>query len=230
MFNEKMKRILFSLGCTPFLITSFGAPAASLIATSAAIHFSSDVETIATDEVTEVVDQKEFHELVKPLADLISKGEGDYNAVNRGWAGDTPGGIKRLTGSSFAGFTVRQVMGMQNRWIYAVGRYQFIPKTLRYAVAMNPDVSLDDKFTPEVQDRLFATLIEHKRPAVGAYIRGEHTNLGWALDELAREWASVEYRYGRGYYDHIGGNRAHISRHSAAEALNTVRTNYTSEA
>lgn len=163
-----------------------------------------------------------FHEVVRPLADLIAKGEGDYNAVNRGYAGDTPQGIKGLTGSSFAAFTVGEVIDMQKNWLYAVGRYQFIPKTLRFAVNVS-EVRLTDKFTNETQDKLFAALLDHKRPSVGAYIRGHHDFLGWALDDLAREWASVEFRRGRGYYDHIGGNRAHISRAEAAECLKELR-------
>lgn len=182
-------------------------------------------EVVVTEEVP-VVEPLKFHELVKPLGDLISRGEGDYNAVNRGWAGDTPGGIKRLTGSSFAGFTVRQVIDMQRGWLYAVGRYQFIPRTLRFAVSRS-DVRMTDKFTNETQDKLFAALLIHKRPAIGAYIRGEHNSVNRALDALAREWASVEYRYGRGYYDHIGGNRASISRVEAHDILVAVRAEVT---
>ena len=169
---------------------------------------------------------KQFHEVVVPLADLISKGEGDWNAVNRGYAGDTPGGIQRLTGKTFENFTVGQVMDMQKNWLYAVGRYQFIPKTLRFAVRMS-DVSELDMFTPETQNKLFAALLQYKRPAVAAYIRGDHDYQGWALNELAKEWASIEYRYGRGYYDHIGGNRAHITRTEVAVILEDMREDYT---
>lgn len=170
----------------------------------------------------------EFHDQVLPLADLISKGEGDWNAVNRGWAGDTPGGIQRLTGKTFDQFTVGQVMDMQRRWLFAVGRYQFIPRTLRFAVSKS-DVKTTDKFTPETQNRLFAALLEHKRPEVGAYLRGEHDSLNAALRGLAKEWASVEYFGwgGRGYYNHIGGNRAHISWEDAAAALKKVREKVT---
>ena len=181
-----------------------------------------DEYTVLEDRCAPINPEPKFHEVVKPLADLISKGEGDYNAVNRGYAGDTPQGIKGLTGSSFAAFTVGEVIEMQRGWLYAVGRYQFIPKTLRFAVNVS-DVSLTDKFTNETQDKLFAALLDHKRPSVGAYIRGHHNFLGWALDDLAREWASVEYRRGRGYYDHIGGNRAHITRAEAAECLKQLR-------
>ena len=163
-----------------------------------------------------------IHERLKPLMDLIAQGEGNYNSVNRGRAGDTPGGIEYVMGRTFDEYTVADVIRMQDWMLYAVGRYQFIPDTLRFAVAMS-DVEMTDKFTPETQDRLMAALILYKRPAIGAYLRGDHDYVGWALDELAKEWASVEYRNGRGFYDHIGGNRAHITRKEAWEVLQTIK-------
>jgi hypothetical protein len=165
---------------------------------------------------------KPIHVRLRPLADLLARGEGNYNSVNRGYAGDTPQGIKGLTGSSFAAYTVGQVMEMQRWRVWAVGRYQLIPRTLRFAVSVS-DVTPADKFTNEVQDRLMAALIVHKRPAIGAYLRGEHDYIGRALDDLAREWASVEYRSGRGYYDYMGGNRASISRTEAWNVLQTIK-------
>ena len=169
------------------------------------------------------------HEVLKPLLDLISKGEGDYNAINRGRAGDTPGGIQRLKGQTFENFTVQQVMDMQRWELYAVGRYQFIPSTLRWAVNMS-DVDPLDMFTPETQDKLATALIMYKRPAVGAYIRGDHQLLGWALNEMAKEWASIEYRSGRGFYDHIGGNRAHITRAELSTVLQEVKNSWQARA
>ena len=163
-----------------------------------------------------------IHVQLKPLADLLAKGEGDYDSVNRGYAGDTPQGLTKLTGKPYSKTTVREVISMQRGWIYAVGRYQLVPTTLRFAVRTST-VSYDDFFTPEVQDRLMAALIMYKRPAIGAYLRGDHDLIGWALNDLAKEWASVEYRYGRGYYDHIGGNRAKISRKQAWEVLQNMK-------
>jgi len=164
------------------------------------------------------------HKVLKPVLDLISKGEGDYNSINRGRAGDTPGGIQSLKGHTFENFTTQQVMDMQRyEGLYAVGRYQFIPSTLRWAVTMS-EVDPLDMFTPEVQDKLAVALIMYKRPAVGAYIRGDHELEGWALNEIAKEWASIEYRNGRGYYDHIGGNRAHITRAEMSAVLQQVKT------
>ena len=154
--------------------------------------------------------------------ELIARGEGDYNSVNRGRAGDTPGGIDRLTGKTFDEFTVQQVMEMQVSWLYAVGRYQFVPETLRFAVAMS-DVEMKDRFDSKTQDKLMTALILYKRPAIGAYLKGHHDYIGWALDELAKEWASIEYRQGRGFYDHIGGNRAHVTREEAWEVLQEIK-------
>ena len=214
------RKTLRSLGFAPFLITSALGLSAS-VAPQPSIAFGAFCEAPAVIRPA----KKEFHQVVKPLADLISKGEGDYNAVNRGYAGDTPGGIQGITGLTFENYTVRQVMDMQRRSLYAVGRYQFIPVTLRFAVR-HSEVSELDMFTPEIQDKLFAALLLYKRPAIGAYIRGNHNLQGWALNELAKEWASVEYRYGRGFYDHVGGNRAHITRAEASKALEVVRSAY----
>jgi len=170
-------------------------------------------------------DHNPIHKRLKPLSDLISKGEGDYNAINRGRAGDTPGGIQGLTGMTFEDYTVGQVIEMQRTRLYAVGRYQFTPVTLRFAVA-HSSVDKLDMFTPDVQDRLMAALILYKRPAVGAYLRGDHELEGWALNELAKEWASIEYRYGRSFYDHVGGNRAHITRAEVSAVLQQIKANW----
>ena len=168
-----------------------------------------------------------IHVQLRPLADLLARGEGDYDSVNRGRAGDTPQGLTALTGKDYSRTTVREIISMQRNWIYAAGRYQFIPDTLRFAVAMST-VSEEDYFTPEVQDRLMAALILYKRPAIGAYLRGDHDYIGWALNELAKEWASVEYSNGRGFYDHVGGNRAHISRTEAWEVLQGIKQGWQS--
>ena len=166
-----------------------------------------------------------IHVQLKPLADLLARGEGNYNSVNRGWAGDTPQGIRGLTGSSFAGFSLRRVAEMQSGWLYAVGRYQFVPTTLRFAIN-GSSVTYSDNFTPEVQDRLMAALVLYKRPIIITYLQGNHDNAGAAVRALAREWASVEYSNGRGYYDRIGGNRASISRAEALTVLQDIKQNW----
>ena len=159
-----------------------------------------------------------------PLADLLATGEGNYNSVNRGWAGDTPGGIEHIMGRTFDEYTVRDVIEMQRWQLYAVGRYQFIPSTLLFAVNAS-GVSLDDRFNATTQDRLMAALIAYKRPYVLAYLQGSHDDLSGTLDDIAREWASVEYRNGRSYYSR-GGNRAKISRAAVAEMLRNIKSTW----
>jgi hypothetical protein len=158
----------------------------------------------------------------KVLADVIATGEGGFNSVNQGRPGDTPGGIQSITGKEFKDMTLWEVMVLQRHQIFAVGKFQFIPRTFKYLVVKS-GLPNDTKFTEEVQYKLFATALEHKRPLVGAYIRGEHPHLDVALDELALEWAAVEYRNGRGYYDGLNGNRASVRRDIVAVVLKAVR-------
>jgi len=164
-------------------------------------------------------------ERVKPLGDLLSEAEGGYDSVNRGRAGDTPGGMVSLGGRRLADHKVSEVIRLQSRNIYAVGRYQFVPTTLLKAVEW-AGVSGEDKFSEEVQDRLFLAILRNKRPAIIQYLRGEHSDETLALDELAREWASVEYRNNRGYYDGLGGNRAKISRKEALSVLRKIKKSW----
>lgn len=162
---------------------------------------------------------------IVPIANVLAKGEGGWNSVNRGRAGDTPGGIVSVTGKNFSELTVGQVKSLQRSRIYAVGRYQMIPSTLSYAVS-KAGVSASELFTPQVQNRLLQALLDHKRPSIGAYIRGEHDNLNLALRAMALEWASVAWINGRSHYEGQGGNRAHVTRNEAALALQEARDLY----
>jgi hypothetical protein len=157
-----------------------------------------------------------------PVATVLAKGEGDWDSVNRGRAGDTPGGIKAIAGKTFSELTVSEVQRLQRGEIFAVGRYQFIPSTLSYAIE-KAGIDSSELFTPEVQDRLLKALLFFKRPAIGAYITGESDDIAKALDEMALEWASVAWRHGRSYYASTGGNRASITRYEASLALRQAR-------
>lgn len=179
--------------------------------------------SITETEVVKAQDQqKAAEDYAKPLLDLIAKHEGDYNSVNRGYAGDTPGGIQSLTGLTFDQYTVGEVIDMQHSNLGAVGRYQMIRTTLEFAVD-NSDVDRSDMFTPSTQDKLVMALIMHKRPAIGSYLLSEHDDIDSAVYEMAREWASMEYRNGYGYYDGFSGNKAHITRTELSAVLKKVR-------
>ena len=73
-----------------------------------------------------------------------------------------------------------------------------------------------------------AALIAYKRPHVLTYLQGNHNDLEFVIDELSREWASVEYRYGASYHAGIGGNRAKITRAQVAKVLRELKATWNS--
>jgi murein DD-endopeptidase MepM/ murein hydrolase activator NlpD len=164
------------------------------------------------------------------LAQMVVKGEGGVNSVNRGNAGDTPGGAKSIFGKNLTEMTVGEIMQAQREdKVFAVGKYQFIPKTLSGAVSYTK-IPLNARFDSATQNRLFDYLIDVKRPEIGAYINGKSNDKRTAIQQLAREFASVGLEYpeagrGRGQsrYAGTGGNRASISPETAAAALDGQR-------
>ena len=160
--------------------------------------------------------------IIKPLADLIGSGEGSWNSVNRGGAGDTPGGARSVIGKNLTQLTLRELQRYQfNGRLFAVGKYQFLPQTLRLAIRQS-GIDQDSLFTPETQDYLLATVLKHKRPAVASFIEGKSVNIDYALDELSREWSSISWRNGRSYY----GGIASVSRREARKTLANTRSEF----
>lgn len=93
--------------------------------------------------------------------------------------------------------TVAQVMAMQSSGqAYAVGKYQVIPSTLRAAV-QGLKLPGNTVMSPSTQERIGTWLIFNKRPALGAYIRGESNDLDRAHREFALEWRSIPMPNGR---------------------------------
>ena len=130
--------------------------------------------------------------LLKRAADITSNyesaGAGGYNAVNQGGeAGGTkiPAGfysgdfrnMKQHGGRDLTTMTVGEIMDLQAdpgksmsnaEWVkqgklHAVGRYQFIGSTLK-GLVKRLGISRDEKFTPELQDRLFLSLLKSGGP------------------------------------------------------------------
>ncbi|WP_298146328.1 tape measure protein [uncultured Acinetobacter sp.] len=151
---------------------------------------------------------------------VIASGEGGYNSYNNGVAGDATGRTKNLTG-----MTLAQVMAKQKgskstgRELFAVGKYQVIPSTLRDAVSA---LKLDKNqlFSPEMQEKIFREyLVSVKQPNVKKFITGKG-GLSPALDALAVEFASVaDPATGRSKYGDRGGNKASISSEQMAQSL-----------
>ena len=127
--------------------------------------------------------------------DVIGSGEGDYNSVNRGNAGDTPGGAKSIFGKNITDMTVDEVYAAQRAGkVFAVGKYQIIditmPGFVEYLKRQNVNTSTT-KFNAATQEKFKLYVINEKRPEIGRYLRGESDDLIGAAQGAAREFASV---------------------------------------
>ena len=132
----------------------------------------------------------------------IARGEGDYRSYNRGKAGDTPKPSVDITKLTVGEVMTRQtsVLG-RPRDFFAVGKYQFIPRTLAAAVSdKRIGVKTTDLFSPQTQEKLFIYLL-YKQPAVMAYITKKSNDIDAAVNALAAEFASLPTTSGKGKYD-----------------------------
>jgi len=133
------------------------------------------------------------------LRDLIGRGEGDLNAVNRGVAGDTPGGAISVLGRNLTDMTVDEVYAAQksNR-IFTAGKNQItsytMPGFVDYLKRQGVDTS-KTKYDEKTQNMFFDYAINEKRPKVGQYLRGGNVSLDEATLELAAEYAAVGVPY-----------------------------------
>jgi hypothetical protein len=178
------------------------------------------------------------------IGNIIAKGEsanaGGYNAANRG----TKGGkiVPVSEPQNLTGMTVGEIMQRQSikfgsrdedKKLFAVGKYQVIPDTLKDAVK---ELKIDpsEKFTPELQERIFKDyLITKKRPAIAKYLNSPTEDpklLKEAIKATSLEWASVADPDKTGTQSHYGsGNKASISVKELGEALKQEREKKFSE-
>jgi len=72
------------------------------------------------------------------------------------------------------------------------------------------EVSKDELFTKEVQDKVYVKSIFNKRKELGNYLRGTSDNLHKAVTELSQEYAVFKNASGKGTYDGLAGNKASL--------------------
>ncbi len=152
---------------------------------------------------------------------LIREGEsgGDYNAANRGIAGDTPAGIVNLDTLSVGSW----LKFYEHDW-NALGAYQLIKSTFQEAV-QRLGFDRNTIMNKQNQDLIAIELIAGgtKRPALSAYVTGESDDLDAAVKDLYMEWAAISNEAGNSEYDGIAGNAANVSNDEAREALQRLR-------
>jgi hypothetical protein len=129
-------------------------------------------------------------------------GRSGYDAVNYGARIKPPKAPSQMTIGEIYKW-IRQTPGQP----HAIGRYQFIPKTLRRLVN-SQGLSTQTRFSPRVQDQLARQLLqeaglsEFKRGALGrkAFMRN-----------LSKIWAGLPLSNGKSYYQGYAGNKATMS-------------------
>ena len=169
------------------------------------------------------------------LFSTISGGEGGIDSYNTGSAGSQAG---YTPPKPISKMTVGEIMDAQaSSSLFAVGKYQIIPDTMRGFVKQM-GISRDDVFNEETQDKFKEYTVNYKRPSVGKYLTGASgSSLEKAQLALAAEFASVgvprdmkkgEYngqyplmdiKKGDSLYKGIGDNAASISPEIIAKAL-----------
>ena len=179
------------------------------------------------------------------LFGTIAGGEGGVNSVNRGNAGDTPGGANYLWQKSHGYDRQWDFCLSTIRKVFAPGKYQIIPITMPGFITylrgqgVDPDKT---KFTEKIQDFYKPYTVNVKRPTVGNYLRGKAT-INDANLALAAEFASigVPYDMKKGSYNgtwlrvilkkvivyiRVCGNKASISPEEIQASLQTGGEKY----
>lgn len=90
---------------------------------------------------------------------------------------------------------------------HAIGRYQFIPATLRRVVrklGLNPS----ERFSPLVQDRLADVLLAEA--GLHRFRKGTLSRTAF-MNNLAKIWAGLPNSTGKSHYDGYAGNKATMS-------------------
>lgn len=176
------------------------------------------------------------------LGNLIAKresGKAGYNAYNKGTlndkiiASDRPIDLSKMTIDEYL---KRSTLPISNpNRLFAVGKYQIIPETMKEAVNNLKIDTKTTRLTPEIQEDIFNRyLISGKRKAVKNFLSGKSNDIDAAVLDLAKEFASIGvprdvYRgkrlivKGKSYYSGKGGNKASNSPEVIAEMLIKIR-------
>ncbi len=135
--------------------------------------------------------------------------------------------------------TIAEIQRLQSiRSIFAVGKYQGIPATLRGWITAE-GISTTGRFDPAAQERFGTYLLTKKRPRVNQYITGvSGVTIEDAQLDLAKEFASIPVatgitrprgaggssdpggpvQAGQSYYHGLAGNRAQILSQEEVQA------------
>ncbi|MEP1330471.1 hypothetical protein [Pseudophaeobacter sp.] len=197
-------------------------------------HDPVSVLSSGRNEVTGAADiEAEMEAVQSTLASLFTGRSGTslFRALPRGKAQDAVAKLMQLIASAEAGSAqydavqhaarirpgkqpTAMTLGEIYDWIartpgqqHAIGRYQFIPATLK-RLAKKAGAKRGDVFSPKLQDRLAHQLLEEA--GLSAMIAKEMSRTAF-MNNLAKIWAGLPTSNGKSYYHGLAGNRAVLS-------------------
>jgi muramidase (phage lysozyme) len=148
----------------------------------------------------------------KRLLNLVASAESGKNGYNKIFGGKT---------LNLTSMTVGDVLTLQRNMVNngspssALGRYQFINKTLKGLIS-DLGIPLNATFNEELQDKLGVALM--KRRGWDKFKSGKMSEDQF-LNNLAKEWAGLPNTSGRSHYAGDGLNRATVSLDKVRQAL-----------
>lgn len=152
------------------------------------------------------------------LRDLIAKaeaGNAEYDAVQLGARIKPPKAPTQMTLAEIYAW-IDKTPGQP----HAIGRYQFIPPTLRRS-AKRLGLRPQTRFSPTIQDRLADLLLDDA--GLGKVEDGEMQVETFMLN-LAKIWAGFPVPSGRSYYDGVAGNKAVLSYDKYSRTVRQIMT------
>lgn len=189
---------------------------------------------------------------IKEFFDIILKGESKtYNDHNWYTSGGLKGYIEGRNKTPYSKlkkplseYTIGEVKSFQSRGrdsvgqLWATGRYQIIPDTLK-GVVEKVGLSNSDKYNQENQDKLALQLLMN-RSSIKNYltqkVEDNKSNLESASLSVAQIWSSVGVPYKmKGRYQQIdknqsyyagGGDKASVKTEDVQKALKLLRSKY----
>ncbi|SDY31368.1 hypothetical protein [Citreimonas salinaria] len=147
------------------------------------------------------------------LRDIIAKaeaGRAGFDAVQHGAKIPPPNAPTRMTIAEIYAW-----IDATPRQPHAIGRYQFIPSTLR-ALVEALEIDPATRFSPAVQDRLADRLLA--QAGMHAFKSGALSRDRFMLN-LARIWAGLPTASGKSFYEGYAGNSATMSWQSFETAM-----------
>ena len=153
-------------------------------------------------------------DIIRAIIGKAEAGRAGYDAVQHGARIKTPKPPTQMTLAQIFQW-IKETPGQP----HAIGKYQFIPKTLA-SVVKRSGIPRSARFSPAVQDALADVLL-----ADAGFARFQNGTLSRKafMNNLAKIWAGLPNSSGRSHYHGYAGNKAVISWSQFEAAMAQIR-------